>query len=120
MENEQIIVSIYSSFTMISETEEENLDIFHSPGVIDVFCCIICSHPAFYTITIFSSPEHNMFKVSFYGCPMSIVCQALCIIKNYLVDTLEATFLSQSTRNLVRMFVLIKSQMSSSLDQLGS
>ena len=41
----------------------------------------------------FSSPENNMFKVSFGGCPISV-------IKIYLVDTLEAIFLDVSLNEI--------------------
>ena len=54
-----------------------------------------------------------MLKGSFYGRPISVV-------NIYLVGALEATFLVQSTWNLVKMFNLIKSRTSKSLCQLGS
>ena len=49
----------------------------------------------------------------------SVVHCPLCVANIYLVDTVEATFLAQSTLDYVRMFVLIKSRTSLNLCDLG-
>ena len=46
---------------------------------------------------LFSSPEHNMLKVSFSDNSMSIVRHASSVFNIYLVDTLEATCIAHST-----------------------
>ena len=64
---------------------------------------------------IFSSPEYNMLKVSFCGRQMSFVHRQHLPCGHSRGHIL----FNKSTRNLIRMFVLIKSQTSSNLGSMG-
>ena len=60
--------------------------------------------------------------VSYCDRAVSVVLRAVCFVRRqlfYLVYALEATFSVQSSWNLVRMFVSIKSRMSSKLGHVG-
>ena len=65
-----------------------------------------------------SSPEHEMLMVSYCYRAVSVVQCASSTF--YLVYALEATFSVQSSRNLVRIFVFIKSRTRLKLGHVGS
>ena len=70
-----------------------------------------------------SSPEHEVLMVSYCYRSLSVVC-ASCIcascVNFWLVNTLEATVLVQSSSNLLRMIILTISQSSSNMGHVGS
>ena len=78
------------------------------------------SRPLPATPYIFSSPEHEVLMVSYCDmlCPSCVVRRPSSTF--YLLYVLEATFSVQSSWNLVRMFVLIKSRKSLKLGHVGS
>ena len=78
-----------------------------------VFCMVFVL-----TFDFFSSPEHEVLMVSYCYRSLSVV-RASCV-NFWLVNTLEATVLVQSTSNLLRMIILTKSRLSSNMGHVGS
>ena len=104
-----------------------NLDLSELPGFgkAETFTkeipCLALAKYSFWLVqiqSIFSSPEHEVLMVSCCDRAVSVVCRPSSTF--YLVYTLEATFSVQSSWNLVRMFVSIKSRTSSKLGHVGS
>ena len=69
-------------------------------------------------ILIFSSPEHKVLRVSNCNSAVSVVRHLSLTF--WLVYALEAIFSVQLSRNMVRMFVLMKSGNSMKMGHVGS
>ena len=76
----------------------------------------------FDTFVIFSSPEHEMLRVSYCDHSPSIVRPSvvhLSIVRShFLVYTLASTNINQSALDLVQKYMTIRSQMSSIVGQI--
>ena len=64
--------------------------------------------------SIFSSPEHKVFRVSYCDSAESVVCHASSVVHRpwstfWLVCALEATIIVRLSWNMVRMFVWMTS-----------
>ena len=67
----------------------------------------------------FSSPEHEVLRVSYcYHAPSVSVRQSVVSL-HFLVCTLASTNITQSAPNLVKIYMTIRSRMSSILDLIG-
>ena len=70
-----------------------------------------------------SSPEHEVLMVSYCYRSLSVVrasCVCASCVNFWLVNTLEATVLVQSSSNLLRMIILTISRLSSNMGHVGS
>ena len=79
-------------------------------------CAKMQAHATFY---IFSSPEHEVLKVSCCEHPVSLL-HALSFVNIYLVHPLEAIVLFQPPWNFTRMFVFVISRSSSYMGHVRS
>ena len=70
-------------------------------------------------LKLFSSLEHEVLKVSYCDHAVSVV-RASSVVNIYLVHTLEATVLFQSSWNFTRMFVLMISRTLSDMGHVRS
>ena len=65
---------------------------------------------------LFSSPEHEVLRVSY--CDHSLSVGIVC--SHFLVYTLASTNINQSALNLVQMYMTIRSRMSSTMELMES
>ena len=75
-----------------------------------------------YLSFIFSSPEHEVLRVSYCDHSPSTVRPSVCpsvVRSHFLVYTLASTNINQSAPNLVQMYMTIRAQMSSIMEQIG-
>ena len=84
---------------------QEKLKIFYGPG----------QHRR-ETWSIFSSPEHRVLSELLW----SLIVRPCPSVHNFLVNTLASTNIYQSAPNLVRMYITIRSQMSSIMEVIGA
>ena len=64
---------------------------------------------------VFSSPEHEVLRVSYYDHSLS-VWRPSFVRSHFLVYTLASTNINQSAPNLVHMYMTIRSRMSSIME----
>ena len=74
----------------------------------------------FFLLLFFSSPEHKVLMVSSCYRSLSVVVRCASCVNFWLVNTLEATVLVQSSSYLLRMIILTISRSSSNMGHVGS
>ena len=67
---------------------------------------------------IFGSPKHEVLRVSYCDHSPSVVCPSI-VRSHFLVYTLASTNISQSTPNLVHMYMSIRSRMTLIMELIG-
>ena len=71
-----------------------------------------------FSLFVFSSPEHEVLRMSFHGRP-SYICRLSVVHSHFLVYTIASTNINQSAPNLVQMYMTLRSRMSSIMELIG-
>jgi len=107
---------------------QKNYEYYRTPGqILSLRSSLAFVRSLLYLLAcvgVFSSPEHKVLMVSYCGQWLSIVRRrATCVVRRpstFDVYTLETTFVDWFWWNLIRMFVLTISRLSSNMGHVGS
>ena len=104
-----VLANLCVAYIMTSQNEEVRLT-FNSlcDKIKHVFASLFLAH---------LSTKCSWWAIVVSGCPSSVV---VCSVSTFDVYTLKTTFVAQSWRNFVRMFVLTISRLSSNMGHVGS